>query len=105
MSETDRVAHFRGTEDREGLYAEWEWNDAIGAWGYYTPHRIFPHKDGKFTCSSADVWHDGQFDTFEAAELDALGISPEQADRDRETVARLAAAPAGRIGDVGGEDA
>lgn len=77
------------TEDREGMYAEWEWNSLHKCWEHYVPHRIFPHEDGTFSVSSKEVWHSGKANSFEEAETKVLGISPEQAASDREAVEKL----------------
>lgn len=69
---------------REGMYGEWEWDSMWKCWRHNIPLCIYPGEDGTFTVSSNQCWHSGRFTTFEAAEIEAFGISPEQAKQDAE---------------------
>jgi hypothetical protein len=60
------------TRTRKGTYHEWEWNTLRKCWEATVPLRIIPHDDGKFTVSTHEVWHDGEFDSFETAETEAV---------------------------------
>lgn len=60
------------SETREGAYHEWEWNPHRKCWEAFVPLRIYPHEDGTFTVATHDVWREGLFDTFEAAEFEAV---------------------------------
>ena len=61
-------------EERQGEYAIWQWNSVRKCWEYTTSCCIYPIKD-EFVVSSCDVWHDGVFSTFEAAEREALDMN------------------------------
>lgn len=77
-------------ETREGVYGEWRWADHRRCWQHDMPLRIYPHDDGKFTVSTNETWHDGIFESFEAAELEAFGgrASPQPSEAEVERVAR-----------------
>lgn len=75
--------------DKEGLYAIWEWNHARECWEYHVPHRIYPMEDGYYVVSRGDVYIACDPNSFEQAEAVALGISQEQYDRDKATVAAI----------------
>ncbi len=59
--------------EREGKEKTWKWCPIHEAWLYEMPYRIYPCDD-KFLISSDNCWHPGEFDTFEEAEKEVLGL-------------------------------
>ena len=59
------------TEDRQGVYAKWTWDEIRKCWEYLLPCRIYPLGDG-FSVSTDEVWHDKSFNNFDDAESEAL---------------------------------
>lgn len=60
------------SDTRQGVYYEWEWNPIRKCWEAFIPLRIYPHEEGDFSVSTHEVWRDGLFPTFEAAEAEAV---------------------------------
>lgn len=63
---------------RDGVYLRWEWQPIRKCWEASIPLRIYPHDDGSFTVSTSEVWHNGDFSTFEAAEAECCSDNVSQ---------------------------